>query len=71
MGLSVWELSDYLAERYPGVDWSDAEISRHVNVSRESIKKYRADGVPVFTADEIAVGLGVHPCRIWRRWWAA
>jgi hypothetical protein len=71
MGLSLDDLAVYLAERYPGLDWSDAEISRHVNVSRESIKKYRTDGVPLFVADEIAVGLGVHPCRVWRRWWAA
>lgn len=70
MGLSVTELSEYLAEEYPGLEWTDAEISRRVNLSRHTVKKYRAEGIPIFTADEIAVSLGVHPCRIWARWWS-
>ena len=68
MGLSLSELSDYLADRYPGLDWTDAEISHRVGLSRDTVKKYRSEGVPIFTADEIAISLGVHPCRIWERW---
>ena len=70
MGLSLSELSDYLADRYPGLDWTDAEISRRVGLSRDTVKKYRSEGVPIFTADQIAISLGVHPCRIWERWWS-
>lgn len=69
--LSVGELVEYLSGRYPGVEWTDAEISRHTGISRDSWKKYRVEGVPMFTADEVAVRLGVHPCRVWGSWWRA
>lgn len=70
MQLAISTLAEYLADRYPGVDWTDAELSRHCDLPRETIKKFRLTGIPFYTADEIAVSLGVHPCRIWKEWWA-
>ena len=66
--LAVGELVEYLDGRYPGVDWTDAELSRRVAVSRDVVKRWRERGMPWSEADEIAVALGVHPCRIWPQW---
>ena len=61
-------LVGYLDSRYTGVDWTDAELSRRVGVSRDVVKRWRERGMPWPEADEIAVALGVHPCRIWPDW---
>lgn len=70
MGLNLGALAEYLEERYPGLAWTDAEISRRTGISRDAVKRYRTEGIPIFVADEIAIDLGVHPSRIWDRWWS-
>lgn len=40
--------------------------------ARRTMVRWKADGVPLSRADELAVALGVHPSAIWHdEWWAA
>lgn len=34
-----------------------------------TLYRYRNQGVPVFTADRLAVKLGMHPCQVWPDWY--
>lgn len=57
-----------LERRHSRVVWTDAEIARHLNISRETLRRWRVLGVPTYDADVAAIGLGVHPCRLWPDW---
>ena len=63
-------LEDFLENRYRAV-LTDADIARLIDYPRDSIRRLRRDGLTVWQSDEIAIGLGVHPSRIWPDWWKA
>ena len=42
-----------------------AALGRHLRV----LKRWKVGGVPIFSADDAAVMLGMHPCDIWGREW--
>ena len=66
--LDFQRLESFLIERYRTA-LTDADIAVRINVPRDSIRKLRKHGLGVWEADEIAIRLGVHPCRIWSDWW--
>ena len=61
-------LAAHLRRLHPRVDWTDAEVSRHLGITRETLRRWRLYGVPVYDADVAAISLGVHPCRLWPDW---
>ena len=42
-----------------------ATVARRTGVSRQTVYRWATSGVPIWTADRIAVRMGVHPIMIW------
>lgn len=40
-------------------------IARRVGVDRQSVYRWRKQGLPLYSADRAAINLGVHPVLIW------
>jgi hypothetical protein len=58
----------------PLYDYCQAEnlshLARMIGVCRESVDRFRKDGIPIYNADRIACKkLGVHPGFIWKKDW--
>ena len=66
-------LSRYLQHRHDiaDEDWKTSVICHVTDVSRRRVETWRAGGIPVDSADDIAIRCaGVHPCLIWGEdWW--
>lgn len=54
-----------------GPDARDAEIAEACGVTRHAVAKWRHHGrMSQWTADRVAVALGLHPCLLWGdEWW--
>jgi lambda repressor-like predicted transcriptional regulator len=35
-----------------------------------TIQRWRVDGIPYWSADRVAIRLGIHPALIWTDWYA-
>jgi hypothetical protein len=58
----------------PLYDYCQAENMTHlaliIGVCRESVSRFKTDGIPIYNADKIACKkLGVHPGFIWKKDW--
>lgn len=42
-----------------------ATIAKQTGINRQSVYRWRSDGIPIHTADRIAIRMGVHPLVIW------
>lgn len=47
-----------------------AELGALLGVSRTTLRRWRADGLTLAQADELAVRLGFMPHEVWDRWYA-
>lgn len=43
-------------------------LARALGVARTQASHWRAQGVPLHTADRLAVSVGLHPCEVWPEW---
>jgi len=51
---------------------TNRDIGKAINRNPGSVQRWRSNGIPFFTADIIAVHLGLHPAYIWKReYWEA
>ena len=48
-----------------------SELSRRTGYPLRTIQRWRIDGIPYWSADRVAIRLGVHPSLIWTDWYAA
>lgn len=64
-GQRRWPLSPLVA--VVGGD-TDVEIAARLGTDRVAIARWRARGIPEYTADKLAVRHGVHPSHIWPDW---
>lgn len=55
-----------LVARYGGV----SGLARALGHERAQVSKWRSRGLPVTTADAVAVALGLHPVEVWPDWYA-
>lgn len=44
-------------------------LARRLGIERSTLYVYQERGVPVHSADRLAVKLGKHPCEIWDDWY--
>lgn len=54
-----------LVERYGNV----SVLARALGVDRAQVARWRSDGVPIESADRIAVAVGRHPAEVWPEWY--
>lgn len=56
----------------PG-DLGQRELAELVGVTRRTVNRWAAEGVPLCSADKAAARLGYHPAEVWGRmfYWAA
>jgi lambda repressor-like predicted transcriptional regulator len=45
-------------------------LARALNRQRAHVQRWRREGVPLYSADAIAVALGCHPVEVWPEWYA-
>lgn len=45
-------------------------LARALGVPRTQASHWRHHGVPLDTADRLAVSVGLHPCEVWEDWFA-
>ena len=82
--LAFRPLEELIARRWPdpnpirqdcatamNVPAAAAWIADVIGVDRHVVLRYRGDGVTVYEADEIGIGLGIHPSCVWPDWWTA
>ncbi|MBW3536188.1 MAG: hypothetical protein KY395_00270 [Actinobacteria bacterium] len=56
-----------LVARYGSV----SGLARALRRDRVQVSKWRRDGLPMASADRIAVALGMHPVEVWPDWYEA
>lgn len=57
--------------RYPLTDIHHdnlSELARRSGYSLRTIQRWKANGIPWHSADELAIRLGHHPASIWPQW---
>lgn len=64
-GSSTRFSAEPLIDRYGGV----SALARALGVDRANATRWRRNGIPMDTADRIAVRLGWHPVEIWPEWY--
>lgn len=47
---------------------SVAEIARRTGFTTRTVHRWRHTGIPLFSADRVAIRLGYHPANIWSNW---
>jgi len=45
-------------------------LARALGRQRAQVQKWRRNGVPLVSADRIAVAVGLHPVEVWPDWYA-
>lgn len=50
------------------LDKSQGEIAVEIGVTRETVGRWKIGGVPEYSADSLAICLGLHPSTIWPDW---
>jgi hypothetical protein len=48
--------------------YNHCELARHTGFAVRSIQRWTRDGIPLWSADKLAISLGVHPANIWPDW---
>ena len=46
-----------------------SELSRRSGYPLRTIQRWKTTGVPLHSADQLAIRLGVHPANIWPQWY--
>ncbi|MDQ1439266.1 MAG: Winged helix-turn-helix DNA-binding [Acidimicrobiaceae bacterium] len=54
-----------LVQRYGNV----SILARALGVDRAQVAHWRSDGVPIESADRIAIAVGRHPAEVWPEWY--
>jgi lambda repressor-like predicted transcriptional regulator len=47
-----------------------SELARRTGYTLRTIQRWRIDGIPYWSADRVAIRLGIHPALIWTDWYA-
>ena len=56
---------DPLVRMYGSVSMLAIALGRH----RTQVSEWNANGIPVVSADRVAVALGMHPIEVWPDWY--
>lgn len=56
---------DPLVRMYGGVSTLAMALGRH----RRQVSEWQNNGIPVLSADRVAVSLGMHPIEVWPDWY--
>ena len=48
-----------------------SDLSRRTGYPLRTIQRWRLNGIPYWSADRVAIRLGIHPALIWTNWYAA
>lgn len=56
-------------QRYLGVA-TVVDVCQPTGCARRTAFRWAATGIPLTTADEVAIRLGVHPSAIWSNWFS-
>jgi phage terminase Nu1 subunit (DNA packaging protein) len=49
---------------------NNSELARRTGYALRTIQRWSTDGIPLYSADRLAIRLGVHPSTIWTDWFA-
>jgi hypothetical protein len=55
-----------LVERYGG---NGSALARALGCAQEQVSRWRSHGLPLVSADRLAVALGLHPVEVWPDWY--
>ena len=44
------------------------DLSRRSGYPLRTIQRWKTNGIPLYSADRLAIRLGVHPANIWPQW---
>jgi hypothetical protein len=55
-----------LVQRYGNV----SVLARALGIDRAQVARWRGHGLPVGSADRVAVAVGCHPAEVWPEWYA-
>jgi hypothetical protein len=44
-------------------------LARALGRRREQVSKWHTNGVPIMSADNLAISLGMHPIEVWPDWY--
>ena len=47
-----------------------SELARRTGYPLRTVQRWRAHGIPYWSADRVAIRLGLHPSLIWTDWYA-
>ena len=47
---------------------NNSELARRTGYALRTIQRWNTTGIPLYSADRLAIRLGVHPSNIWSNW---
>jgi lambda repressor-like predicted transcriptional regulator len=47
---------------------NNSELARRTGFALRTIQRWTTTGIPLYSADRLAIRLGVHPATIWTNW---
>lgn len=53
------------------VDAPITSLAHRIGVRPRTVQRWRVEGIPLHTADQVAIRCGMHPTEVWDGWWAA
>lgn len=59
---------DYIGEGTRSTIGPNKILSDRLHVDRQTVYRWRKDGLSIYQADMVAVRLGLHPILIWPEW---
>jgi hypothetical protein len=48
--------------------YNNSELARRTGFALRTIQRWTITGIPLYSADRLAIRLGVHPATIWANW---
>lgn len=51
--------------------YNNCELARRTGYPVRTIQRWTTTGIPYYSADRLAIRLGVHPAIIWPNWYTA
>ena len=51
--------------------YNNCELARRTGFAVRTVQRWTTTGVPLYSADRLAIRLGVHPATIWPNWFTA
>ena len=51
--------------------YNKCELARRTGFAVRTVQRWTTTGIPLYSADRLAIRLGVHPATIWSNWFTA